>query len=239
MIDVFYLTYRDDYSDNNLNRILSKVDKNQRVINTADVDGVYDAHCACAEQSLTENFYVVDGDAWIIDDFDFSYIPSDSIDVYPAVPQTQCTHVWRALNPATGELAGYGGVKLFNRNSFSVKSSTQIVDVTTGVAKLGYPYYRIDTPSNETRFATTPFNAWKGAFRECTKLASGVATDEIEKRLELMEDHPLYIDYHCEVHFHWCERWAKSTAEYTKVIRQIALEKINDFDWLNKIYLDI
>ena len=47
MIDVFYLTYRDDYSDNNLNRILSKVGEDQRVINTADVDGVYEAHRAC------------------------------------------------------------------------------------------------------------------------------------------------------------------------------------------------
>ena len=230
MIDVFYLTYQDDYSDNNLNRILSKVRKNQRVINTADIDGVYEAHLKCAEQSATENFYVVDGDAWIIDDFDFSYTPSDSIDVYPGVPQTQCTHVWRALNPATGELAGYGGVKLFNRNSFFVKSDTKIVDVTTGVAKLGFPYYRIDIPANETRFATTPFNAWKGAFRECTKLASGVATDEIEKRLDLWKN-PMYIDYHKFISI-----GATMGEEYGRIYQgnKDKLEKINDFNWLQK-----
>ena len=235
MIDVFYLTYHDDYSDNNLNRILSKVAKNQRVINTADIDGVYEAHLTCAEQSATENFYVVDGDAWIIDDFDFSYIPSDSIDVYPTVPQTQCTHVWRALNPATGELTGYGGVKLFNRNSFFVKTSTKLVDVTTGVAKLGYPYYRIDKPSNETRFATTPFNAWKGAFRECVKLASGVASDDIQSRLERWKS-PLPIE-----HWELISVGATMGEDFGEFYRDSpeALQKINDFDWLNEIYLDI
>ena len=235
MIDVFYLTYRDDYSDNNLNRILSKVGEDQRVINTADVDGVYEAHRACAEQSATENFYVVDGDAWIIDDFDFSYIPSNRIDVYPGVPQTQCTHVWRALNPATGELAGYGGVKLFNRNSFFIESTTKIVDVTTGVAKLGFPYHRIDIPANETRFANTPFNAWKGAFRECTKLASGVATDDIEKRLDRWKS-PMPIEHHELISI-----GATMGADYGKKHCNSPndLQKINNFDWLNKIYLDI
>jgi len=230
MIDVFYLTYYGDYSQKNYDRIKSLCDTTQRVHNVADINGIYNAHKACAELSTTENFFVVDGDAWVLEDFDFSYVPSDKIDVYPNVPQTQCTHVWRARNPATGELAGYGGVKLFNRNAFFIETPEKIVDVTTGVAKLGFPYYRIDIAANETRFANTAFNAWKGAFRECTKLASGVATDEIEKRLDLWKN-PQYIDYHKFISI-----GANMGEEYGRIYQgnKTELEKINDFNWLRK-----
>ena len=230
MIDVFYLTYYGDYSQKNYDRIKYLCDDSQSIYNVADIEGIYNAHKTCAEISATENFFVVDGDAWVLEDFDFSYIPSKDIDVYPNVPQTQCTHVWRAKNPATGELAGYGGIKLFNKNAFFVETKQKIVDVTTGVAKLGFPYYRIDIASNETHFANTPFNAWKGAFRECTKLASGVATDDVQKRLDLWKN-PLYIEYHKLIAL-----GAAMGEEYGRVYQgnKDKLEKINDFSWLKR-----
>ena len=60
-------------------------------------------------------FWVVDADADISEDFDFSYIP----DVY----DEEVVHVWASKKPVTGEEYGYGGVKLFNRQ--------QILDATT------------------------------------------------------------------------------------------------------------
>ena len=47
------------------------------------------------------HFFVVDGDAWIDDEFDFSYVPSTTDEVYPETCSAQCTHVWRAINPNT------------------------------------------------------------------------------------------------------------------------------------------
>ena len=38
--------------------------------------------------------------------------------------------------------------------------------------------------SNETRFNSSAFNAWKGAFRECTKLASGIATENRRQKIK-------------------------------------------------------
>ena len=232
MIDVFYLTYYNDYSQQNFDRIKSLCGNDQHVINIANIEGIYNAHSACAMASSTTNFYVVDGDAWIVDDFDLSYVPSAEVYVYPNVSQRQCTHVWRASNPATGELAGYGGVKLFNKNAFLVESDKTIVDVTTTVAKRGFPYYRIDTESNETRFDNTPFNAWKGAFRECAKLASGVATDDIQRRLLLWKN-PLPIRYQELVSL-----GAKMGEEYGNANRDNLknLAKINDWEWLETQY---
>ena len=187
MLDIFYLTYHDDFSKENFEQIKKLAGAGQRVINVADIDGIYNGHKECALQSETKHFFVVDGDAWVLDDFDFSYVPSETDEVYPQTCSAQCTHVWRAVNPATGQVYGYGGVKLFARDAFMHKAFIDAefpgVDVTTEVAKRGYSYLPIDEISNETRFATTPFNAWKSAFRETVKLASGVATQDRRKRI--------------------------------------------------------
>ena len=187
LLDIFYLTYHGDFSEENFEQIKKLAGFPQRVIHVADIDGIYNAHKECAKQSKTKHFFVVDGDAWVLDDFDFSYVPSETDEVYPQTCSAQCTHVWRAVNPATGQVYGYGGVKLFARDAFMDKAYINVefpgVDVTTEVSKRGYSYLPVDEISNETRFATTPFNAWKSAFRETVKLASGVATQDRRKRI--------------------------------------------------------
>lgn len=188
MLDIFYLTYKHDYSKENFERIKEIACPGQNVLHVADIDGIYNAHKECARQSNTSHFFVVDGDAWIDDEFDFSYVPSTTDEVYPETCSAQCTHVWRAINPATRRAYGYGGVKLFAREAFFDKAWVEVefpgVDVTSEVARRGFPYLPIQDISNETRFNSSPFNAWKGAFRECTKLASGVATEERRKKLK-------------------------------------------------------
>ena len=188
MLDIFYLTYKHDYSKENFERIKELACPGQNVLHVADIDGIYNAHKECARQSNTSHFFVVDGDAWINDEFDFSYVPSTTDEVYPETCSAQCTHVWRAINPATRRAYGYGGVKLFAREAFFDKAWVEVefpgVGVTSEVARRGFPYLPIQDISNETRFNSSPFNAWKGAFRECTKLASGVATEERRKKLK-------------------------------------------------------
>lgn len=202
-LDIFYLTYHGDFSEDNFNQIKKLAAKNQRVVNIADVDGIYNGHKQCALESKTKHFFVVDGDAWVLDDFDFSYIPSETDEVYPETCSAQCTHVWRAINPATGQVYGYGGVKLFAREAFMDKAYIDVefpgVDVTTEVAKRGYSYLPIETISNETRFATTPFSAWKSAFRETVKLASGVATQDRRKRINEWHNPSKDVPYSNEI----------------------------------------
>ena len=117
MLDIFYLTYKHDYSKENFERIKEIARPGQNVLHVADIEGIYNAHKECALQSSTSHFFVVDGDAWIDDEFDFSYVPSTTDEVYPETCSAQCTHVWRAINPATRRAYGYGGVKLFAREA--------------------------------------------------------------------------------------------------------------------------
>ena len=106
------------------------------------------------------------------------------------------------------------------------------VDMTSTIGCPFVPKFQI---SNITAFNTTPFDTWKGAFREATKLASSIIPngDNIDNK------------YRLEV---WCSRGAKSPyGEYSimgaKQGRDFgnhyknnkkALHLINDYAWLRE-----
>ena len=236
MLDIFYLTFRDDFSQENLDRVwdlAEKSDPNANIITVSHVQGIYNAHRQCAKQSSTENFFVIDADAWLLDDFDLGYDPSTAKDIYPNTPASKCTHVWRAKNPATGMLYGYGGVKLFHRDAFD--GNSDVVDMTTTVASRGFPYYAVQSVSNITKFNSTPKKAWRGAFRECAKLAAGEVdwNNDTEKKIAQWTN-PLED---CE-NREFVILGAKFGSDYGKMWSsdKSALRRINDWDWLDNVY---
>lgn len=164
MLDVFFLSMGEPGSEENWQRLLQFAPDAKRV---SDVVGIFNAHRACASLSTTENFWVVDADAWIVDHFDFEWRPDPKI-LHWGVPETQCINIWKSINPVNALSYGYGGVKMFPREPFinvhnwSIDMSTSLADVVVSR----------DWISCETRFNVTPESAWIGAFRECAKLAS-------------------------------------------------------------------
>ena len=56
LLDIFYLTYHDDFSEENFERIKELAGFPKRVIHVADVDGIYNAHKECAMQAKTKKF---------------------------------------------------------------------------------------------------------------------------------------------------------------------------------------
>ena len=122
------------------------------------VRGIAAAHAAAAELAHTRFFYVVDGDAEILDSFDFAYKPS--------VHEQEYVHVWHSINPATGDSYGYGGVKLFNKKFF--RSLPTALDFSTSLTR---DLRVIETPAATTRFNSDPLRAFRGTFREVVKLS--------------------------------------------------------------------
>ena len=127
-------------------------------INAKDIKGIFNAHKEAANRVKSDMFWVVDADADIPDDFDFSYIP----DVY----DEEVVHVWASKNPVTGEEYGYGGVKLFNRQQI-LDATSWGLDFTTGLSNR---FKAMPEISCTTRFNTDAFSTWRSAFRECVKL---------------------------------------------------------------------
>ena len=160
-------------------------------------------------------FWVVDGDADVVEGFDFSYIP----DVY----DQDVTHVWNSTNPVTGDTYGYGGVKLFNTNQVR-GATTWGIDFTTG---LGKRFKVMPEVACVTRFNTDAYSTWRSAFRECVKLATSTDADAQQRLgawLNATEG-----DY-------WQSAVAGANAGNDYAGRNrgntVALELINDYAWL-------
>lgn len=211
--DVVFISYNETYADDNWKRLKARVPHANRI---NGVKGIFEAHQQAAKSSATSFLWVVDADAVVLDSFKFMY--EVSLDHFDTV------HVWHSRNPVNGLEYGYGGIKLLPKHLLLDQSPT--VDVTTG---LSHNVKIINEVSNVTEFATTPFEAWKGAFRECTKLASKIidrqTDDETLARLET-----------------WCTRTTDENALKGALAGRAygqenasnieALKKINDFIWL-------
>jgi hypothetical protein len=170
--DIVFISYKEPNADENYARLLSKRADAKRV---HGVVGIHNAHIAAAKLVETDMLWIVDGDALIVDDFNFNYqVPRWNKDV---------VHVWRSKNPINDLVYGYGGVKLFPR-ILTIDMDTSKPDMTTSISK---KFKAVEDISNITLFNTDPFNTWKSAFRECTKLSSRIIDrqrdDETASRL--------------------------------------------------------
>jgi hypothetical protein len=216
MYDIIFISYQEPNADANFARLKARFPRAQRV---HGVKGIHQAHIAAAKKSFTKMFWVVDGDAEIVDTFNFDYIA----DAW----SQECVHVWRSINPVNGLQYGYGGVKLLPK-SLTVKMDLSKPDMTTSISSL---FKAIDEVSNVTKFDTDPFNSWKSAFRECVKLASKVIDRQDDNETTIRLDR-------------WCTVGSNLDAiagaiagrEYgTKYKDDVdALKQINDFDWLQE-----
>jgi hypothetical protein len=157
--DVVFISYQEPNADENYEKLLKKIPHAKRV---HGVTGIHQAHVEAAKLCNTPMFWIVDGDAEILNDFNFDY----------QIPKWDhnTVHVWRAKNPINDLVYGYGGVKLFPRE-LALVMDTSKPDMTTSISKVFKPMAEI---SNITSFNTDPFNTWKSAFRECCKLASKI-----------------------------------------------------------------
>lgn len=175
-IDVVFISYHEPNAEENWQRLLTKVPNAKRV---NGVTGILEAHKAAAELATTDLFYAVDGDAYIVDDFEFDFIP----DIF----ERSYAHVFKSVNPINRLEYGYGGVKLLPKNIVLAAAGGKI-DITTS---LGCNFNIVDQISNITAFNCDEFSAWRSAFRECAKLSAGVISnsdaDENRQRLHMWQ----------------------------------------------------
>ncbi len=217
MYDIVFISYQEPFADNNYAALKARFPMAKRV---HGVKGIHQAHIKAAKKCFTKMFWIVDGDAVIENTFNFNYeVPEHQLDH---------VHVWRAKNPINGLEYGYGGVKLFPRK-LTIGMDTTKPDMTTSISE---HFIAVDEVANITKFNTSPFETWKGAFRECAKLSSKIIdrqkNNETEQRLET-----------------WCtngskEQYGSYALNGANAGREFGISNksnislINDFDWLKE-----
>ena len=216
--DIVFISYNEPNADDNYKALQQRFPRAKRV---HGVKGIHNAHIAAAEICDTDMFWIVDGDAQIVDDFNFQY----------QVPKWQRDQVfvWHSRNPINDLEYGYGGVKLFPRKE-TLAMDTNSTDMSTSISP---KFNVVDQVSNVTAFNTGEFETWKSAFRECAKLSSGIINrqenEETEQRLHTWctvgndrEYSEFAISGACAGReFGYANRDNKNTLSF-----------INNFDWL-------
>lgn len=216
--DIVFISYNETTADENYENLRKRFPQAKRV---HGIKGIHNAHIEAAKKADTDMFWVVDGDAIIVDDFNFNH----EVSVY----EKDIVHVWSSKNPINNLEYGYGGVKLLPRK-LTISMDLSKPDMTTGISS---KFKVLKAVSNITSFNTDPFSTWKSAFRECVKLSSKVidrqVNDETEQRLNawciLNESAPYGLYAH--VGALAGKQYGQENAGNIP-----ALSLINDFDWL-------
>lgn len=168
-------------------------------------------------------FWIVDGDAVVLDDFKFDY--------QCAQWDKDVVHVWRSMNPINDLVYGYGGVKLFPTQK-TIDMDLSKPDMTTSISD---KFRAVGELSVITGFNTGEFETWKSAFRECCKLSSKII--DRQKDTETQERLNIWTSVGSERKYgDFAIIGAKAGREYGEQHAGDieALRKINDFDWLEE-----
>lgn len=218
MYDIVFISYNEPNAEDNWKLLNLRFPIARRVRN---VKGIHQAHIAAAKRSFTKMFWVVDGDARILDTFNFNYSVSEW--------DEKTVHVWHSLNPINGLTYGYGGVKLLSKK-LTESMDINTTDMTTSISS---NFLSIPEISNITEFNTDPFNTWKSAFRECVKLSSKIINRQNE------EDTLYRLKTWCTVgddkpYGEYAIAGALTGNEYGSKYKDNLemLSKINDWEWL-------
>ena len=220
MYDIVFISYQEPNADENFTALKERFPTAKRV---HGVKGIHQAHIAGAKLCFTKMFWIVDGDAQILDNFDFSYkVDKWDLDV---------VHVWRCKNPINDFIYGYGGIKLFPRQA-TIDMDLSKPDMTTSISN---KFKAVQELANITAFNTGEFETWKSAFRECCKLSSKVIDRQKDKETEDR------LDIWCTVgadrmYGEYAIAGAKLGREYGEKYKDSPqdLRRINDFDWLKE-----
>lgn len=221
-LDVIFISYQELNAEENWQRVLEKAPWAKRV---DGVKGIFEAHKQAALLAETDMFYVVDGDAWLVDDWKFDYKPN--------IFDRDCAYVWHSQNPINDLVYGYGGVKLFSKEMMINAKAMNQLDMTTSVMSKLKVMKRI---SNETRFNVNESTTWRSAFRESVKLSYLVHQNpknrEAAKRLNT------WLKIAKGDYFKYAILGTKDGIDFFKKNsdNHELLLKINDMDWLFNLF---
>ena len=220
MYDIVFISYQEPNADENFAALKKRFPTAKRV---HGVKGIHQAHIAGAKLCFTKMFWIVDGDAQILDSFDFSYkVDKWDLDV---------VHVWRCKNPINDLIYGYGGIKLFPRQA-TIDMDLSKPDMTTSISN---KFKAVQELANITAFNTGEFETWKSAFRECCKLSSKVIDRQKDKETEDRLDNWCTVGAD-RMYGEYAIAGAKLGREYGEKYKDSPqdLRRINDFDWLKE-----
>ena len=217
-LDVIFISYKELNADENWNRVLEKAPWAKRV---HGVEGIFNAHKAAAKLAKTDMFFVVDGDAWLVDDWQF--------DFQPGIFDRDCAYVWSSINPVNDLIYQNGGVKLFSKQELIKQRKWTTLDMFTGIM----PKIKVENRvSCITAFNVDEFSTWRSAFRECVKLYTSNQMGKLNSWLDSNINKP-YGKYAMLGAQDACQYAKNNEGNHKNLLN------INNYSWLENHFKDL
>ena len=224
--DIFFLSYHEPNAEKNWQQLRSVYPQAMWI---KDVEGESQAFKACASESKSNHFFVVEADNWVF--------PNWSTQLTSFDPDAQKLHVFRAQNAVNDLVYGFGAIKLWPKLAVLKHHQDLILDFPLAVSTDGVV---IESEiASLTAFNANPFYAFRGAFREAVKLASGdcgyqgaKASAQTLERLKIWLTVGIEKDYGKE-----CLMGARAGAYHA--LTQKDLHLINQRAWLQDYFKEI
>lgn len=155
--DIVFISYDEPQADENWATLVARYPKAKRV---HGVDGMEHALKAAAALSETPWFYATFAKTRLHEDWDFSFVPDRW--------QAPKHYIFNALNASNGLCYGHMGIIMYHKQM--VLESREWMDIRGLDFTMSFPTESIPLTSVYGEFASTPYHAWRTAFREVSKL---------------------------------------------------------------------
>lgn len=155
--DVVFISYDEPDADQNWAILQARCPHAQRIHGVAGMELALEA---AADLSSTPWYYAVFAKTRLDEQFDFSFVPD-----YMQQPKH---YIFNCRNTTNGLEYGHMGIVLYNCNG--IKQVNRCGDFGLDYT-LSFPHESVPILSCHGDFATTPYHAWRTAFRETAKLA--------------------------------------------------------------------
>lgn len=217
--DIIFLSYDEPHCEAHWTRLEKRFPRSKRV---HGVKGIYEATLECVSLANTDHFFLVDGDAYILDDFDFDSLPFRGI-----LPNT--TYLWLSRNAVNDLIYQNGGIKLVPK-SICNGIDGENMDFFMNNPNEGAS---VDILGSVSRFNGSSYAAWRAGFREGVKLQAGLNTGWFNFRP--------WLEAWCyrgaqRPFGKWCIRGAREGRHYAEINKRDpdALNLITNYTWLEE-----
>jgi hypothetical protein len=220
-MDIFFMSFRESNAEENW---LRTKELHPKAIRLHGIQGIDQIHLLCNQLSKTEFFWTIDGDNYLTKPLTFNYN-----DIFADLVMFQ------TYDPLHDNTTLLGGLKLWRTNKF-INTDMSKGDFTLNATK---DKQIIEETLSESRYNSSPFDAWKTSFRHCVKCMTVIFRNRSGAK---NIDHYINQWKKCgeidKLNSEWAYKGYLDAKEYSeKYDNQLdELYKINNYDWLESYF---
>ena len=237
LFEVFYVCFDEPNRAENWKEILEIIPRAKKV---EGVVGFDNALKACASQSKTDYFFLIDGDNKLVPERFSNTVEIPEIKDHWVLS-------WSSYNPVNGLSYGNGGLKLWPKHvalNINTHENAESEDDQTDYCFIA-DYYLVDDFVTETVINVTPVQAFRAGFREGVKmsLSWGKQVKLTDQNFDqaLARQNRLRLKAWCELgndSINGC--WAILGARLglmKNAIENFDYSAINSYEWIDKYFI--